>query len=160
MSVNLSSQELQILAILQKDATLSVAEIAELVGMSVSPCWRRIQHLQKTGVIESRVAILNPVKVGLHVVVYAQVKLSDHKRSTIAQFAKTINTYPEVLESYLLIGDVDCVLKIMTKDMEAYQQFYFDKLSPLPMIREVTSMMALSPLKLCSQIPLQQLSAH
>ncbi len=156
MPVKLTDQEIRILDLLQKDASLSVAEIAEKIGMSVSPCWRRIQYLQKCGVIDARVAILNPSKVGLKVLVFAQVKLSNHRRETIAEFTNTIQGYPEVLESYLLIGDVDCVLKIMTIDMDAYQQFYFDKLAPLPMVREVTSMMALSPIKQSSQIPLEQ----
>ncbi len=153
-----SEKELKILDLLQQDATLSVADIAEKTGMSVSPCWRRIQRLQKIGAIDSRVAILDPVIMGLKVVVFAQVKLSDHRRETIAEFSRIIMGYPEVLESYLLIGDVDCVLKIMTLDMDAYQQFYFDKLAPMSMVREVTSMMALAAIKKSSQIPLQQLA--
>ncbi len=158
MPYHLSDKEKKILDLLQCDATLSVAEIAEKTGMSVSPCWRRIQQLQQAGVIKSRVAILDPQSVGLKVTVFTQVKLSDHRRETIAEFTREIQSFPEVLESYLLIGDVDCVLKIMTVDMEAYQQFYFDKLAPLPMVREVTSMMALSPIKQSTQIPLQQLN--
>lgn len=157
MAIVLSKQEIKILDLLQNDATLSVADIAEKVGMSVSPCWRKIQQLQNNGVITSRVAILNPELLGLKVVVFAQVKLNDHRRETLAEFNRYILSFPEVLESYLLIGDVDCVLKVMAVDMEAYQQFYFEKLAPLTMVREVTSMMALSPIKMTSQIPLQQI---
>ena len=157
MPYRLSEQEIRILDLIQCDATLSVAEIAEKTGMSVSPCWRRIQQLQQAGVIKSRVALLDAQAIGLKVVVFTQVKLNDHRRETIADFAREIQGFPEVLESYLLIGDVDCVLKVMTTDMEAYQQFYFDKLAPLPMVREVTSMMALSSLKQSTEIPLCQL---
>lgn len=157
MTIVLGKQEIDILDLLQNDATLSVADIAEKVGMSVSPCWRKIQQLQKNGAITRRVAILNPELLGLKVVVFAQVKLNDHRRETLAEFNRFILSFPEVLESYLLIGDVDCVLKVMTVDMEAYQQFYFEKLAPLTMVREVTSMMALSPIKMTSQIPLQQI---
>lgn len=150
----IDDQERRILAVLQRDATLPVAEIAERVGMSVSPCWRKIQALQKNGTIRARVALIEPEKVGLRVTVFAQIKLTDHRRETIAEFQRVIEACPEVQECHLLLGDVDCMLKILVPDLDTYQEFYFDRLSPLPMVREVTSMTALSPLKQTTEVPL------
>ncbi|MDO6461848.1 Lrp/AsnC family transcriptional regulator [Granulosicoccaceae sp. 1_MG-2023] len=154
MSELLGDQERRILAVLQQNAALPVAEIAERVGMSVSPCWRKIQALQKNGTIRGRVALIEPEKVGLRVTVFTQIKLTDHRRETIADFKREIDALPQVQECHLLIGDVDCMLKILVPDLDTYQEFYFDRLAPLPMVREVTSMMALSPLKQTTEVPL------
>ena len=159
MPITVSKQELSILSLLQSDATLSVAEMAEHTGMSPSPCWRRINHLQEEGVIQKRVALLDPQTLGLSVVVFAEVKLCNHARETLDRFAEAIQRFPEVQECYVVVGDVDFLLKIMTRDIESYQHFFYEKLSQLTEVHDVKSMITLNPIKHTTEVPLNQVDA-
>src|ERR671938_525981 len=97
----------KILALLQEDATLSIAEIGERVGLSQTPCWKRIQRLESEGVIERRVALLNPEKLDLKITAFVSIETSDHSAPWLANFAGQISALPEVLEIYRMAGDVD-----------------------------------------------------
>lgn len=144
----------KILSILQRDATLSTAEIAERVGMSQSPCWRRIQRLREAGYIRSEVALLDRQKIGLNAQIFAQVKLSAHGRTHLDEFSAAIRGFPEVLECYVLMGPVDFLLRIVAEDINAYERFFFEKLSRVPGVQEVNSVVALSEIKATTELPL------
>ena len=133
----------KILNLLQEDAMLPVAEIAEKVGSSKSVCWRRIQRLQDDGIIKARIALLDPNKVGLDIILFAQVKMTAHGRR-LPNFIEIIRDIPQILECYTLMGNVDFLLKIRVKDVEAYEKFFWDKLSPIEGVREISSSIALT----------------
>ena len=104
MQIKLSAIDLKILRLLQHNADLSAAEVAERVELSQSPCWRRIHRLQEEGLIERKVALLNPKKLGLNVVVFVNVRLSGHGRRHLTEFEEAITDYPEVIECYTMAG--------------------------------------------------------
>ena len=145
----------RILDILQSDSSLSVAQVAERIGLSQSPCWRRIDRLENAGVIKRRVALLERKKLNLNVLVFAHVKLDTHSKNALPEFAEAIEGFPEVLECYVLMGPVDFMLRIVTKDVESYERFFFENLSKLPQVREVNSMIALSAIKDTTALPLE-----
>ncbi|RMS78669.1 Lrp/AsnC family transcriptional regulator [Pseudomonas savastanoi] len=151
MQTELDVYDRKILALLQEDASLSSAQIAEQVGLSQSPCWRRIQRLKDEGVIRRQVALLDRKKIGLSTQIFAEVKLNAHGRSN---FTDSIRGFPEVLECYVLMGSVDFLLRIVTPDIEAYERFFFEKLSLVPGIQEVNSTVALSEIKSTTSLPL------
>lgn len=154
----MNKTDLKILDLLQQDASLSTAQIAERVGLSQSPCWRRIQRLEQDGFISDTVALLDRKSLGLNVQVFAHVKLDAHGRKSLPDFARRIEQFPEVLECYVLMGEVDFLLRIVTRDVEAYEKFFFEHLSQLPQVREVNSMIALSAIKRTTQLPLAQVN--
>ncbi|TRO10760.1 Lrp/AsnC family transcriptional regulator [Ectopseudomonas mendocina] len=154
MSVVLDAYDQRILALLQEDAGLSTAEIAERIGLSQSPCWRRIQRLKEEGVIRKQVTLLDRKRIGLHTQVFAQVKLNAHGRSNLTEFSEAMREFPEVLECHVLMGAVDFMLRIVTRDIEAYERFFFEKLSLVPGIQEVNSIVALSEIKSTTSLPL------
>lgn len=150
----LDSFERQILEIIQEDASLSNSEIAERVGLSSSPCWRRISRLETEGYIKRRVAIVDRKKLGLNAHIFAQVKLNAHGRANLEEFAQAIQSYPEVLDCYVLMGPVDFLLRIVASDIENYERFFFNKISQLPGVREVNSTIALSEIKSTTALPI------
>lgn len=154
MSTELDAYDRRILALLQEDAALSSAQIAEQVGLSQSPCWRRIQRLKDEGIIRRQVTLLDRKKVGLNTQIFAEVKLNAHGRSNFTEFTAAIRSFPEVLECYVLMGSVDFLLRIVTPDIEAYERFFFEKLSMVPGIQEVNSTVALSEIKSTTSLPL------
>ena len=153
-SFELDRYERMILRVLQKDASLSVAAIAEQVGLSQTPCYRRIDRLERDGIIKARVALVDRTKVGLHAHVFAQVKLNAHGRANLDEFTAAIQGLPEVLECYVLMGTVDFMLRIVARDIQAYERFFFDKLSQLPGIQEINSTVALSEIKATTALPI------
>jgi Lrp/AsnC family transcriptional regulator len=159
MSETLDAADLKLLSALQEDSSLSAAALAEQVGMSQSPCWRRIQRLKDDGYIRREVALLDRRRLGLNAHVFARVKLSAHGRTHLAEFAKAVQSFPEVLECYVLMGEVDFLLRIVTQDVEAYERFFFNHLSKLPGIQEINSTVALSEIKSTTSLPLPGLQA-
>ncbi|MDX1299656.1 MAG: Lrp/AsnC family transcriptional regulator, partial [Pseudomonas sp.] len=121
MLSTLDAYDRRILTLLQEDSSLSSAEIAEQVGLSQSPCWRRIQRLKEEGVIRRQVILLDRKKIGLNTQIFAEVKLNAHGRSNLTEFAEAMREFPEVLECYVLMGSVDFLLRIVTQDIEAYE---------------------------------------
>lgn len=154
MQTELDATDLKLLDVLQRDASLSAAELANKVGMSQSPCWRRIQRLKTEGYIRREVALLDRKRVGLNAQIFAHVKLSAHGRAHLADFAKAVQSYPEVLECYVLMGPVDFLLRVVTEDVEAYERFFFERLSNLPGVQEINSTVALSEIKSTTALPL------
>jgi len=154
MPVPLDAHDRKILALLQEEATLSTAEIAERIGLSQSPCWRRIQRLKDEGVIRKQVTLLDRKKIGLNTQIFAQVKLNAHGRNHLTDFARAMDEFPEVLECHVLMGAVDFMLRIVTEDVEAYERFFFERLSQVPGVQEINSIVALSEIKSTTSLPL------
>lgn len=154
MQIELNDIDIKILQLLQTNAALSTAEIAEQVGLSQSPCWRRISRLEQAGLIKNRVAVLDHMKLGMEVVVFVTINLSAHGRENLEEFEKAVQKFPEVLECYTVTGTMDYLLKIITKDIQHYERFIRNKLMTLPMIREMHSTIAVTQIKDTTQLPL------
>lgn len=154
MPDDLDDFDRRILGLMQEDASRSTAEIAELVGMSQSPCWRRIQRLKDEGYINRQVAIVDRRKVGLNAQVFALVKLTMHGRQNLDEFGGRIRGFPEVLECHVLMGAFDFLIRVVTADIDAYHSFFFEKLSRLPGVQEVNSVISLSEIKSTTALPL------
>lgn len=150
----LSLADIEILKLLQADADMPVAEVAARVGLSQSPCWRRIARLQKDGFIDRKVAVLNAKKLGLGLVVFANVKLAKHQSSLLREFEQAIVAYPEVTECYTMTGNMDYLLRIVTADIQSYEKFLREQLSQMPAVVEVHSSIAITEIKYSTQLPL------
>ena len=136
----------KILMALQKDATISIADLATKAGLSQTPCWKRVQRLEASGVIKKRVAILSPEKIGLGLTVFVQIETGDHSDVWMNRFASTLSAMPEVMEIYRMAGDVDYMLRVVVADMAAYDAFYKKMISAIP-LRNVTSRFAMEQIK-------------
>ena len=143
----------QILVLLQDDASLSVAEIGHRVGLSSTPCWKRIQKLEAEGVIAKRVALVDPEKVGLGITVFVSIETSDHSEGWLDRFAKTVGAMPEVMEFYRMAGDVDYMLRVVASDMHAYDEFYKRLIAAVP-LKNVTSRFAMEKIKSTTSLPI------
>jgi Lrp/AsnC family transcriptional regulator len=148
--------DLRILAALQEDASRSAAEIAEAVGLSQSPCWRRIHRLREEGYISKVVALLDRKKLGLRAQLFVQVKVTSNDQASLAEFAQAIREFPEVMECHVILGMFDFLLRVVTKDMDAYEKFYFETLSRVPNIREVNSFVAATEVKSTTAFPMRR----
>ena len=153
-SVHLDQIDRRILEILQSRPGINAATIGETIGLSQSACWRRIQRLRDEGIIKDQPVKLDREKVGLNTMVFAHVKLTSHGRSNLAAFSEAVQAFPEVLDCYVLLGNVDFLLRIVTEDIKAYEQFFFEKLSQLPGIQEVNSSIVLSDVKHTNVLPI------
>src|SRR5262249_1136406 len=132
----------KILTVLQEDASLSVAEIGDRVGLSSTPCWKRIQRLEADGVILRRVALVDQNKIGLGISVFVSVESSDHSEAWLRKFADAVSAMPEVMEFYRMAGDVDYMLRVVVADMPSYDVFYKKLISAVP-LKNVTSRFAM-----------------
>lgn len=143
----------QILEILQQDCTIPVAEIGRRVGLSTTPCWRRIQKLEDEGVIEKRVALLNPKKIRAGVTVFVTLSTSHHTQDWLQRFAEAISEFPEVAEFYRMSGQVDYLLRVVVPDIESYDVFY-KKLIGRIELSNVNSSFAMEQIKFTTALPL------
>jgi len=153
-SVKIDRLDRELLKLLQTESEVTASEIGERIGMSQSTCWRRIQRLRDEGLIQDQLVILDRKKAGLNAMIFAQVKLSSQGRSNLAEFSDAIQSFPEVLDCYVLMGNVDFLLRIVAADIDAYEKFFFDKLSTLSGVQEITSSIALSEIKHTTALPL------
>ncbi|GLZ87821.1 AsnC family transcriptional regulator [Metapseudomonas resinovorans] len=154
MQNTLSPIDRKILRLLQHDADLSAAEVAERVELSQSPCWRRIHRMQEEGLIERKVALLNPKLLGFSITVFVNIKLSAHGRNNLTEFEEAIVGYPEVLECYTMAGGSDYLLKVVAKDIASYERFLRDQLLQRPHVLEAHSNIAMSEVKRTTELPL------
>jgi len=143
-----------ILSILQEDATLPVADIARKVGLSTTPCWRRIQKLEEDKVIRKRVAILDPVSVNAGVSVFVSIKTDQHNEEWLKRFSEVITEFPEVVGFYRMSGDIDYLLKVVVPDINSYDLFYKKLVSNIA-IENVSSAFAMERIKDTTQMPLE-----
>jgi Lrp/AsnC family transcriptional regulator len=144
----------RILDLLQREGALSVAEVASRTGLSTTTCWRRIQSMEQSGVIKGRVALLDRAALGLDVTIFAHVKLSSQGRDAIAAFAEAIRERPEVLDCYTTMGEWDFMLRVVTRDIKAYEAFYLDHLSKLPNVQSINSSVTVTVIKETTVLPI------
>jgi Lrp/AsnC family transcriptional regulator len=144
----------RILDLLQREGALPVAEVATRTGLSTTTCWRRIQQLEQSGVIRGRVALLDRSALGLDVTIFAHVKLSTQGRDAIAAFAEAIRERPEVLDCYTTMGEWDFMLRVVTRDIKAFEAFYLDHLSKLPNVQSINSSVAVTVIKETTVLPI------
>ncbi|WP_114954105.1 Lrp/AsnC family transcriptional regulator [Sphingosinicella terrae] len=147
--------DLKILAILQEDCSLPVAEVASRVNLSQTPCWRRIQRLEAQGVIQRRVAILDPESVGFDLSVFIEIEAADHSPEWLDRFARTVAAMPEVMEVYRMAGDVDYLLRVAVGSMGEYDDFYRRLIAEVP-LKNVTSRFAMERVKSTTAYPIQR----
>ena len=144
----------KILTLLQRDATMPVAEIGRKVGLSTTPCWRRIQKMEEDGVIRRRVAVLDPVKVNAGVTVFMSVRTNEHNEAWLKKFAAAVEDFPEVVEFYRMSGEVDYLLRVVVPDIAAYDAFY-KKLIARIALSDVSSSFAMEQIKYTTALPLE-----
>jgi Lrp/AsnC family transcriptional regulator len=143
----------KILAVVQEDASLSVAEIGQRVGLSSTPCWKRLQRLEAEGVILRRVALIEPQKIGLGITVFVSVETGDHSNEWLKRFAELVSAMPEVMEFYRMAGDVDYMLRVVVADIAGYDTFYKKLIAAVP-LKNVTSRFAMERIKSTTALPI------
>lgn len=136
----------KILTLLQARADISLNELSDKVGLSPTPCWKRIQKLEAAGVIIGRVALLNPEKIGLGLTVFVSIETADHSAAWLRRFADAVTAMPEVMELYRMAGDVDYMLRVVVPDMAAYDMFYKRLITAFP-LKNVSSRFAMERVK-------------
>ena len=149
----LDAVDIKILRILQRDCTISVAEIGKEVGLSTTPCWRRIQKLEQEGIIETRVALLNPKKVSAGVTVFVAITASEHNMDWLERFHAVLHDFPEVVEAYRMSGQIDYLLRVTVPDIESYDRFYKQLIERIE-LSDVSSSFAMEQIKYTTALPL------
>jgi len=142
----------KILQLMQDDATLSVADIAERVGLTTTPCWRRIQNLEADGVIRKRVALLDRASLDLDVDVFVAIKTSQHDAKWLDRFARVVDDFTEVVEFYRMSGDIDYLMRVVVKDIAAYDAFYQRLIRKID-LSDVSSSFAMEQIKYTTALP-------
>lgn len=155
MLISLSDVDKKILGAIQEDASITNAELAEKVGLSAAPCWRRIKRLEEKGIISKRVALLNTEALGLNIIAFANVKLSHIQEDALEEFEQAVTKFPEVTECYTISGSMDFLIRIVTENMQSYESFLRKKLLRLPMVSEVNSHFAVTQVKYTTAVPLE-----
>ncbi|MGE0224092.1 MAG: Lrp/AsnC family transcriptional regulator [Acetobacteraceae bacterium] len=136
----------EILRLLSVDASLSLADIAEHVGLTPTPCWKRIRRMEQDGIITGRIAVLDPAKIGLPVSVFVAVETSDHSSEWLQTFAGVIDSMPEIVDAWRMSGDVDYLLHVVVPDIASYDQFYRRLIAAVP-LRNVSSRFSMERMK-------------
>ncbi len=142
----------KILRLLQEDSSISVSDIARQVGLSASPCWKRINRMQADGLIKRQVAVLDADKLGYGLTVFVSIKTGEHSGDWLKSFAETVHGMPEVLEFHRMAGEVDYMLKVVVPDMKSFDLFY-KKLVELTALSEVTSRFSMETIKETTVLP-------
>ncbi|WP_371398141.1 Lrp/AsnC family transcriptional regulator [Fretibacter rubidus] len=154
MIEKLHINDVQILEILQADATRSLESISDEIGVSLNTCWRRVQKLEEAGILEGRVALVNNDKVGLPLTVFVSIRTDDHSKVWADNFAKTVQSMPEIVEFYRLAGDVDYILKMMVRSVSDYDRVY-QRLIAKVKISDVSASFAMEKMKFTTVLPLR-----
>lgn len=149
--------DLKLLALLQEDSTLSIAQLADHVNLSQTPAWKRVQRLEAKGVIERRVALLSPEKLGLGLTVFVSIESADHSPEWLARFAAAVSSFPEVVEVHRMAGDIDYMLRVVTRDIPAYDAFYKRLITAVP-IKNVSSRFSMERVKYTTALPLSEMA--
>ncbi|BCH63473.1 AsnC family transcriptional regulator [Agrobacterium vitis] len=154
MSYTLDDIDRRILRALQKNGRISNVDLAQQVGLSPSPCLRRVRLLEEAGIIDRYVAVLNPAKVGAGLTVFARVWFKTQDAQLTLQFAEAIRKFPEVIECYLTTGECDAILRIATADLHSYWRFQADHLTRIPSVLSVKTDVPMETLKQSYELPL------
>ena len=153
-TIELDDYDLKILRALQENADYSMAELGEKVGLSHTPCWRRIKRLEAEDVIQGKVTLLNPRILDLSVTVHALVNIEKHDEESLNAFEAAVAEVPEVLECYSTSGNTDYLLKIVVKNVDDYERFMKQRLGHLPNVASFNSTFALKQIKYTTKLPL------
>ncbi len=145
--MNMDAIDRKILEILQEDCMISYKEIATSIGLSYNPTYERIRRMEEEGIIKSRVAILDPKKIGVHLFVYCNITLKEQSKKSLIDFEKRIKTIPEIIEAVSLTGVYDYMLKIAIRDIDAYNNFIMNKIANIPNIGQYHSNIVMSVVK-------------
>ena len=151
---DLDATDLAILRLIQADASLSLGDIAKEVGLTQTPCWKRIRRMEEAGIITGRVTLVNAEKLGLGISVFVAIETGDHSAAWIESFAKTVADMPEIVECWRLGGDVDYLLRVVVSDMTAYDGFYRKLTARVLSLRKVTSRFAMECVKSTTALPI------
>lgn len=155
MTEALNALDYKILEQIQKDATLSTTELAEKVGLSQSPCWRRLQKLREEGYIKGQVAVLDRKKFGESLCVFATLKMTSLSENEREEFVRKVGLIPEIQECHTLFGERDIMLKIIARSLDWYQNFIFKVILKLPGVQDIHSMVTILEIKHTTAIPVQ-----
>jgi Lrp/AsnC family transcriptional regulator len=155
MSEELSAIDRSILELVQRNADISTGEIAEAVGLSQSPCWRRLQRLKDEGYIKRQVALIDRQKLGESFFIFASLKMVTLTPQERADFMRKIEAIPEILECYTLFGEMDVMIKVYSQSMNWFQNFVFNVLMKLPGVQDIQSTVTISELKYTTAIPVR-----
>lgn len=150
----LDRTDLRILEQLQRDGRQSHVDLAEKVGLSPTPCTRRVRRLEQQGVIKGYAAILDPKRVGQHVLAFVQIKLERHTDDVIERFRRTLEERPEVVSAHAMTGEMDFLLQVVVPDLDALGRFTLHQLLKIPGVRDVRSSLVLETLKTVARVPL------
>ena len=151
---DLDATDLAILRLIQADASLSLGDIAKEVGLTQTPCWKRIRRMEEAGIITGRVTLVNAEKLGLGISVFVAIETGDHSAAWIESFAKTVADMPEIVECWRLGGDVDYLLRVVVSDMTAFDGFYRKLTARVSSLRKVTSRFAMECVKSTAALPI------
>lgn len=149
----MDSVDLQLLAILQRDAATPLAALAEAVSLSPTPCWRRIQKMEAAGIITGRVALLDPDRLGLSLTVFVELESPSHSADWFDRFNALIERYDEIVEVYRMAGDIDYMLKVVVPTMADFDRFYRELIAGVP-LKNVTSRFCMERIRQTSALPL------
>lgn len=153
-SAELDDFDRKILRALQASADYSMADLGNLIGLSHTPCWRRLKRLEAEGIIRGKVTLLDPTKVNLSVVVHSAIRMTDHRSEALEAFELAVQAIPEVLECYASTGDNDYLLKVVVTNIEHYEQLLNQTLRQLPHVASISSNFALKQVKYSTELPL------
>lgn len=151
--MHLNDIDLRLIAILQCDVSIAIDELARRVGLTKTPCWRRLQKLEKSGIIKRKVALLDAKLLDLSVSVFVQVKTSKHDSDWLAKFSTTVSAFPEVVDFYRMSGEYDYLLRVVVKDIANYDAFY-QRFIQATSLTDVTSSFAMEEIKRSTELPL------
>jgi Lrp/AsnC family transcriptional regulator len=147
MAKDLDLTDRRILRELQRDSSRPIAQIAEAVGLSHAPCWRRIQRLRDDGFILREAAVLDPERLGWEIELFVLLKASPHGRANVEEFRRSVMKHDRVIGYYIILGNTDAMLHILAKNMRDYNHFYLEHLASLPHVSEINTLTVLSRLK-------------
>ncbi|CAG19381.1 MULTISPECIES: Lrp/AsnC family transcriptional regulator [Photobacterium] len=151
---NLDNVDKTLLRLLQQNGTMALADLAEAVNLTTTPCWKRLKRLEESGILRKRVALLDPIKLGLSFTAFVQIKTSNHSKEWYHCFVETVSEFPEVMEFYRMAGEYDYMMKVQVADMAAFDNFYKKLVNSIEGLTNVTSTFAMEPLKYTTALPL------
>jgi Lrp/AsnC family transcriptional regulator len=155
MREELSAVDIRILEQIQKDSSLSTSELADRVGLSQSPCWRRLQRLKDDGYVRGEVALVDRARLGTTLLIYANLKMSTLTEDKRAEFMRKVENTPEILECHTLFGDMDVMIKVLAPSLDWYQKFIFSVILKLPGVIDIQSTVTLTEIKSTTALPLR-----
>tara|TARA_R110001583_G_scaffold19886_9_gene77215 strand:+ start:8995 stop:9456 length:462 start_codon:yes stop_codon:yes gene_type:complete len=152
--MSLDATDKKIITLLQHDASLSLQQLSEQLNLTSTPCWNRIKRLENEGVIQKRVALIAPEKVGLELVAFVQIKTQQHSEIWLRNCVQQVKGFAQVLEFYRMAGEYDYLLKVIVKDMRSYDQFYQQLVNDVAGLTDVNTSFAMQQLKFTTELPI------